>query len=141
MLTVSILHGADHLEQVMDLRVRVFHDEQGFTEELDGTDAVADHFLVFLDGRPVATGRTFPAPDGSWHLGRIAVVKDCRGAHVGAYLVEQIERFLREKGVRLASLSAQEHAVGFYEKLGYKAQGGFYMDQHCPHKDMVKELA
>ena len=55
--------------------------------------------------------------------------------------------FLREAERRAASLraeavrlSAQVQAQGFYEKLGYRAVTGPYLDEHCPHVGMEKKL-
>ena len=43
-------------------------------------------------------------------------------------------------GVTTAKLGAQTHAIGFYEKLGFLAQGPVYDDAGIPHRDMTREL-
>ena len=47
---------------------------------------------------------------------------------------------LRDQGARYAKLSAQTHALPFYEKLGFAAYGPEYPDAGIPHRDMVLEL-
>lgn len=64
------------------IRFAVFIVEQGVPAEmeLDDYDAVSLHAMAYTrNGTPVATGRLLP--DG--HIGRIAVLKQARGAGVG----------------------------------------------------------
>lgn len=132
--------GLCGIEDTMAIRVRVFHDEQGFTEVIDETDPVA-HNIVLYDGeRPVATGRVFPCRDGVYKIGRVAVEQEYRRGGTGRELMAQLEALARSLGAQAIQLSAQEGAVGFYERLGYAAFGEWYMDEHCPHRDMKKTL-
>jgi predicted GNAT family N-acyltransferase len=50
-----------------------------------------------------------------------------------------IER-ARQRGDREVVLSAQTHAIGFYEKFGFVVEGGEYLDCNIPHRDMRKFL-
>lgn len=136
----EIRKGLDGIEDTMQVRVRVFHDEQGFTEVIDETDPAA-HNVVLYDGEcPIATGRVFPYRDGIYKIGRVAVDKAYRKNGTGRALMAHLEALARELGAAAIQLSAQEGAVGFYERLGYTAYGEWYMDEHCPHRDMKKTL-
>ena len=42
--------------------------------------------------------------------------------------------------VTTVKLGAQTHALGFYEKLGFEAQGPVYDDAGIEHRDMVLTL-
>ena len=46
----------------------------------------------------------------------------------------------RERGLRVVALSAQTHALGFYERLGYAAHGPVFDDAGLPHRWMTKVL-
>ena len=52
--------------------------------------------------------------------------------------MEGLEKEARKRGAEELMLSAQVQARGFYEKLGYSAYGGEYLDEHCPHIAMKK---
>ena len=124
------------------LRRAVFMGEQGISEaeEMDDLDDEAVHLLATLDGRPVGTARIlFAGTTGK--IGRICVLSDQRGTGLGARLVTAAIDHLRGvPAITHAKLSAQDHAIGFYEKLGFVAQGPFYDDAGIPHKDMVLVL-
>jgi len=124
------------------LRRAVFMDEQGISEaeEMDDLDDCAIHLLATVDGRPVGTARLLINGE-TGKIGRICVLKDQRGTGLGAKLVVAAMDHLRTiPSVTRAKLSAQDHAIGFYERLGFVAEGPFYDDAGIPHKDMVRQL-
>ena len=73
-----------------------------------------------------------------WHVGRVCVRKPWRGKELGRLVMEGLEKEARRRGAEELMLSAQVQARGFYEKLGYSAYGGEYLDEHCPHIAMKK---
>ena len=124
------------------LRRVVFMDEQGISEadEMDDLDDVAVHLLATIGAQPVGTARIL-IHDDTGKIGRICVLKDQRGTGLGARIVTAAMDHLRTlPGITRAKLSAQDHAIGFYEKLGFVSQGPFYDDAGIPHQDMVCPL-
>ena len=73
-------------------------------------------------------------------VGRIAVIKECRGMHYGDKILSFAEQMIKKDGGKNISLSAQLRVSGFYEKLGYKKVGSEYLDEFCPHILMTKTL-
>lgn len=123
------------------VRLAVFVEEQGIPveEEIDDLDDVAVHCALYAGGEPVATGRM--TIDGTLaKIGRMAVLAPHRGRGYGALVLAELEREGVARGLRAFKLSAQEHAIGFYERAGYTAYGDFYDDVGIPHRDMKKEL-
>lgn len=117
------------------LRFAVFVDEQGVPAdlELDEHDPVALHALARdAAGRPIATGRLLA--DG--HIGRIAVARDRRGTGVGVAVMRVLIEAARGRGLPEVVLSAQTHALEFYRRLGFVADGGEYDDAGIPHRSM-----
>ena len=114
--------------------MKVFVDEQGVPAEIeiDELDAVADHFLARLDGKPVGAGRLIVQGEVGV-LGRLAVLEETRGTGLGVALVRAIEERVRERGLGAVELHSQTRARGFYEKLGYEAYGEIGMDAGIPH--------
>lgn len=124
------------------IRLVVFCDEQGYskTDEFDDLDNISYHLVFYYGQYPVAAGRIYTDEDGLTHLGRIAVVKEHRGTGLGRRMMEEMIRKAREINSRSLHLSAQSRVVGFYEKLGFTADGIEYMDGHIPHRDMFMIL-
>lgn len=61
-------------------------------------------------------------------MNMLFVIQRFRGKGIGAKLVREWERLMREQGCKtlLTSTRADEHAQHFYRKLGYKDLGGFF---------------
>lgn len=130
------------LSEVHHLRRVVFIEEQGFSEadEWDDLDGEAVQIVVREGGAAVASARLLRAGD-TGKIGRICVLKSHRGQRLGAALVRfAIAHFEGVEGVRRVYLSAQEHALGFYERLGFTAYGAGYLDGTVPHRDMERPL-
>lgn len=125
-----------------DIRTAVFVDEQGFPSpaEFDAVDASAAHFVASECGKPVGVCRASERGDGEWLIGRIAVIKECRGRGAGAELVSAAERFASSRGGRSAVIHAQTRARGFYEHIGYFVFGEPDEEEGVPHVWMKKAL-
>lgn len=125
------------------LRRAVFVEEQSVPEadEMDDLDGEAIHLLATDEAdRPVATARLL-IRDGVGKIGRVCVLADRRGTGLGAQLMQAAVDALVARGVREAHLGSQTHAMGFYEKLGFVAEGPVYDDAGIPHRDMVRVIA
>lgn len=127
-------------DETRALRQAVFMEEQGFSYEFDETDLSATHITLYEDGEAVACCRIFPDKPGTYHVGRVAVRRDCRGKGLGAAVMAEAEKAAASQGADFLVLSAQVQAAGFYRKLGYVQEGGEYLDEHCPHVSMRKQI-
>ncbi|MBM7438421.1 GNAT family N-acetyltransferase [Streptomyces sp. HB132] len=140
------------LAACFQVRKEVFVGEQQVPEEIeyDAHDATAVHVLaVTADGSALGTGRLLhgeAAADRTGgdttvgSLGRLAVTRAARGLGVGAALVRAIEDEARALGLASVDLHAQTHALGFYERLGYRAYGPEFPDAGMPHRAMRRAL-
>jgi predicted GNAT family N-acyltransferase len=133
--TVTSGHWEILEEHASRIRRVVFIDEQQVPqeEEWDGLDSQCLHFLAMLKGEPVGTARLLP--DG--HIGRVAVLEHARGLGIGYQLMEAAIQAARDAGHARAVLSAQLHALAFYEQLGFVAHGDVFMDAGIPHREMT----
>ena len=121
------------------IRETVFIHEQGVPVELewDGLDSSCAHVLAWNDlGETIGTARM--QPNGT--IGRMAVLKDWRGRGVGRALLQTLLDLAVRQGLPRVTLSAQTHALGFYERAGFHVVGKPFMDAGIPHRKMVKEL-
>ena len=132
----------DHAQDWHMIREEVFIKEQGFQHEFDTIDDIAIHTVIYIDHQPAGCGRTYPDEHelGLWHLGRLAILPAYRKQGLGASLIQALEQAASKQGAKQMLLSAQDHAIAFYQKNGYQPLGEFYMDEHVPHQDMKKSL-
>ncbi len=133
--------GKRDMDAVPATRARVFIDEQNVpeAEERDGKDAEAIHLIAFDQDQPVGTARLLTKGD-TGKIGRVAVLKEKRGSGLGKAIMQAALDTLRAEGMTRAKLGAQTHAIGFYEALGFAAEGPEFMDAGIPHRDMVINL-
>ena len=52
-------------------------------------------------------------------LGRVVVLPEYRGKHLGARVINEAEKWIAELGYTKIFIDARLEATGFYEKLGY----------------------
>ena len=127
-------------EDVKNLRIEVFVEEQNFQEEFDDMEDTSTHIAFYDDGKPVATCRFFPLDEETYKLGRIAVKNSCRGKQIGRFVLETAEAEIKKLGGKVCKIGAQTRAQGFYEKCGYIPYGEIYKEEYCDHIMMKKEL-
>lgn len=117
------------------VRTVVFIDEQHvpINLEWDDLDATAQHLLAVNDANePIACARILN--NGS--IGRMAVLKAWRGRGVGSALLKRAMEIQLQHGIQNITLSAQMHAIAFYEKAGFEVISQPYLDADIQHVDM-----
>ena len=137
-----IVAVTEDFDACMAIRQRVFVEEQNVPPELehDEYDATAVHLLARdAEGRAVGTARLL-IDGAAAKIGRVAVLAEARGTGAGLALIRAALAELRHRGVAEARLGSQTHAIGFYEKLGFAAEGLEYDDAGIPHRDMTRPL-
>ncbi len=121
------------------VRTPVFIEEQNVAPdfEWDALDATAVHLLATLNSEPIGCLRII-----NFHkIGRMAVLKAFRENGLGAALLQEAVNVCKAHGSKNVHLSAQTHAIEFYEKAGFKVTSEEYCDVHIPHVDMQLELS
>lgn len=138
MLRIEILDWESARAEASRIRWLVFVQEQRVPPEIemDEHDPACTHALAYAKGAAVATGRLLP--DG--HIGRMAVLRECRGAGVGGAILERLVEEARLRGMREVILSAQTHAIGFYRRHGFREEGPVYQEAGIAHQDMRRVL-
>ncbi len=132
---VAEVEFADRLDEIRSIRFTVFVDEQQVPAEIemDEWDERSRHVLASVAGNPIGTGRLLP--DG--HIGRVAVLKEWRGKGIGLILMKELMRMGTASNMPRFVLSAQTHAIPFYERLGFSVLGDVYEEAGIPHVEMV----
>lgn len=96
-------------------------------EEFDEHDCDGTRYIVLLDdGYPIGTCRFYEAGTNSDAviLGRVVVLPEYRGKKLGAKVVLEAEKWIKELGYKQIIIDSRTEVVGFYEKLGYKLVDG-----------------
>ena len=121
------------------IRSTVFCAEQHMPPELefDAEDASAVHFLALEGDYPVGTARLLA--DGT--IGRVSVLKDWRGLHVGDALMQAAIAEAERRELHEQRLSAQVHATAFYTRLGFSVVSEEFLEAGIPHVEMVRRSA
>jgi predicted GNAT family N-acyltransferase len=138
--TISILTWDKARPLARPVREKVFIEEQNVPRDLewDEWDERCDHAVACdSGGRAIGTARL--APDG--RVGRMAVLRECRGRGVGAALLEALLGRARELSLSRVTLHAQTHAAGFYRRFGFSERGGEFLEAGIPHFEMTLELS
>ena len=128
----------DDMATLKAIRYEVFVEEQNVPaeEEIDAYDPLSIHAIAWSNGQAAGCGRLLP--DG--HIGRMAVLKSFRGLGVGGLVLQHLMARALQRGDHEVVLSAQTHAIGFYEKFDFVAEGAEYLDCNIPHRDMRRIL-
>lgn len=78
------------------------------------------NFIVIIDDHKPLAGCniTYPKP-GVARIGRVCVIRSRQKSGVGHVLIEEAEKWIREKGISHVVITSQDRAAGFYKKCGY----------------------
>ncbi|MFA5082777.1 MAG: GNAT family N-acetyltransferase [Hydrogenophilaceae bacterium] len=120
------------------VRRGVFIEEQGVPEALEweAIDPECDWFVAQDGDTLVATARLTP----QGRIGRMAVLADWRGKGIGTRLLDMALARAVRLGLARVELHAQCHALGFYQRFGFAAEGPEFSEADIPHRHMVLHL-
>ena len=89
-------------------------------DEFDEHDGNESKYIVLLDDEyPVATCRFYELDNSTVLVGRVVVLPEYRGQHLGSRVIKEAEKWIKELGYNQIRIDSRVEAVGFYEKLGY----------------------
>ncbi len=122
-------------EPAFAIRREVFVREQGIDAALEyDHEEAARHYLLFFDGRPIATARWRETGSGI-KLERFAVLAPFRRRGVGAGLLREVLRDVVPLG-KTIYLHSQLRAVPFYERNGFSKVGDPFAEAGIAHFKM-----
>lgn len=140
-MDLKLVTNDQELEDAYHVRKVVFVDEQNvpIEEEIDDLESESKHFVLYENNKPIGAGR-FRTVDGYGKVERICVLKDNRKSGAGNIIMQGIEQFAKDEGIKKLKLNAQTQAIPFYGKLGYEVVSDEFLDAGIPHKTMVKDI-
>ncbi len=134
------------LAAVRGVRETVFGDEQRMIDSaaVDSDDARSLHALALLPAEgqhlPVATGRLTPdySDGGEALIAWVATLPAYRGRGIGSAVIRFLLASADRSRLPLVVLSAQAHAIDFYERLGFVPFGRRYTIRGIEHQWMAR---
>ena len=126
-------------EEAINIRTKVFVEEQGFKEEFDTIDKIAEHLILFADDNPIGTCRYYKKDD-SYYFGRLAILKEYRNKNYGGLLLKEAINNLKKVNAHKVILNSQLSAKDFYIKHGFLQEGEVFYEEGCPHIKMYLNL-
>lgn len=141
-IVINEVHSPDEMEQVFQIRDEVFVHEQELTNDarFDPDDRRSIHFLAYLEGQPVGTGR-LTMINREAQVAWVAVRKPFRKYGVGKAVMIAILERARDEEADYVVLNAQSHALEFYNRLGFESMGHEFRMGGIQHQVMMLGLA
>lgn len=106
-----------------------------------GVESEYLHYGMVESGQVIACALAIPVSEIKVKIRQMTVALEYQGRGTGRQLLENMEIDLKQRGFRLLELDARVSVVGFYEKLGYTAEGDEFVSVSIPHLRMIKSLA
>jgi ElaA protein len=128
------------LYRILALRSDVFVVEQNCPYlDLDGRDLEPDSRQLWVeqDGSVLATLRLLWDDPSTARIGRVATVRESRGAGLAALLME---RALALCGASEIVLDAQSYLYDWYARFGFVRDGDDFVEDGIPHVPMRRRV-
>ncbi len=138
----QIDHGSKEYQQMVNLRMEVLRKPLGLSFTKDELEKEKEDILIaaFEEEKMLACCMLSKNDDKSVRLRQMAVQNNVQGKGIGASMMNFAETIARDKGFKKLMMHARTTAMGFYEKLGYKATGEEFTEVTIPHFMMEKRL-
>lgn len=130
------------LYEIIKSRTEVFLLEQNIVcQDLDDMDYKSLHCFIEENGRVIAYLRAF-MEDGNAEtvkVGRVLTLD--RGKGIGRELMKKsLEEIKKTFNCKRLHINSQKHAVGFYEKFGFKTCSDEFLEEGVVHISMERPV-
>ena len=130
------------LYEILKSRAEIFIMEQNILyQDMDNIDYKSLHCFFMEENKVIAYLRAFYQENNSniARIGRVLTLEHGNG--IGRELMEKSIIAIKEKmNCKKISMDAQKHAVGFYEKFGFKSVSDDFLEEGIVHVVMELEL-
>ncbi|MEY5034844.1 MAG: hypothetical protein RL447_1222 [Bacteroidota bacterium] len=135
-------HGSPEYREMTRLREQILRRPLGLTldsEELE-TERPHVHIGAFEEDSLLGCCMLVREDDRTVRLRQMAVSDDIQRKGIGKALMNFAENIARDQGYRNLIMHARQHAIGFYEKMGYRVTSTEFTEVTIPHVVMEKSL-
>lgn len=141
---IDIDFGSSRYNELVELRYKVLLEPLGlkFLDSFRPEEANYLHIgcVEMLDDKLVGGLILAPVDNNTIRMMQVAVDTVYQGEGVGRELVKYAEKRAKEAGYTKIIMHAMLFVAGFYEKLGYRAEGDPFEEQGITFVNMVKDL-
>jgi len=135
-------YGSPEYREMVALRMEILRKPLGLSFNEEDLAKEKDDILLgaFEDDKLVACCILTKISPNTCKLRQMAVHQKMQRNGVGAALMNFAENVARDAGFTSMIMNARKSAQGFYEKLGYKADGKEFIEVTIPHYEMKKNI-
>jgi GNAT superfamily N-acetyltransferase len=136
-------HGSAEYRQMVRLRDDVLRKPLGLRFDDAELEKEKNNLLIAAFEEDQMLGCCMLLEDskpGVVKLRQMAVLNDLQGKGIGKALIQFAENLARDRGYKTLTMHARKNALGFYEKMGYRAVGDEFTEVTLPHYVMEKNL-
>lgn len=127
------------LYEILKARTEIFVMEQHIVyQDMDDTDYDSLHCFYMEDGKVIAYLRAFYKAEDIVKIGRVLTLKHGNGTGK-ALMTHSLQAIKQKMKCRKIIMDAQKHAVGFYEKFGFKVTSDEFLEEQVVHVVMESE--
>lgn len=140
-LKIRKVKNKSKLDKAFEIRTTVFVEEQNVPIELeiDGLDPEAEHFIAYLNGKPIGCAR-IRIKNNFAKLERIAIIREHRNKGFGKQLTKFLIDYCKQKKLDEIRLHSQIYVSDFYKKLGFKQFGENFFEAGIEHVEMWMKI-
>lgn len=121
MIQGKLLSYGDDLQEVLEIRKKVFVEELGEMNDIvsDSMDDEAVHVVVYEpENHPIAAGRLIYGGD-SCRIDKLAVLKQFRRKEYGDFAVRMLINRAFLAGIDKIWVDTKQDYIGFFERIGF----------------------
>ena len=135
-------YGSPEYQEMIALRMEILRKPLGLSFNEEDLAKEKDDILLgaFEDDQLVACCILTKVSEETCKLRQMAVHDKMQRNGIGAALMHFAENVARDAGFKSMIMNARKTAQGFYEKLGYKADGNEFIEVTIPHYEMRKNI-
>ncbi len=124
------------LYEILKVRSQIFNVELKMNcQDMDGVDFDAWHFYLQEDGKIVAYLRAYYVDKTTIRIGRVLTLEHGKG--MGVEIMKKSIAYIKQNmPCKTICLDSQKHAIGFYEKLGFKTVSDEFLEEGVLHVKM-----
>lgn len=128
---------------VFDVRKQTFIEGQNIPQELEFDEKYGEAYnyvLITEQNKGIATARINVTNPEYGKIERVAVIPTHQDKGFGRELITECENWILDLEISKSVITSQVKAVGFYEKIGYKADYSIQLESSIPIVYLEKEL-
>jgi ribosomal protein S18 acetylase RimI-like enzyme len=135
-------HGSREYQQMVQLRNDILRRPLGLQFTPEELEKEKEEILIgaFEEEKMLGCCMLIKQDPATVRLRQMAVLNNLQGKGIGRALMQFAENIARDRGFQKITMHARKTAVGFYEKLGYRACGQEFEEVTIPHYVMEKLL-